>query len=80
MGISIEDIVNGNISSDQLAEYGISSSLLDGIKSSDTVENIIENADIPVSYTHLQLIRRFSLRELVLLMYLRSWDVWTISL
>lgn len=47
MGISIEDIVNGNISSDQLAEYGISSSLLDGIKSSDTVENIIENADIP---------------------------------
>lgn len=47
LGISVDDIVNGNISSDQLAEYGISSSLLDGIKNSGTVENIIENADIP---------------------------------
>lgn len=50
-GISIEDIVNGKISSSDLAKYGISENVLDGLKNggNKTVENVIENADIPES-------------------------------
>lgn len=48
-GISISDIVNGKISSSDLTKYGISENVLDGLKNSgnNTVENAIENADIP---------------------------------
>ena len=31
-GITVEDIVNGNVTGDELAQYGISSSLLDGLQ------------------------------------------------
>ena len=48
-GITIEDIVNGNVSSDDLSKYGISSSLLDGLHEGgkSAVEDAVENADIP---------------------------------
>lgn len=46
-GISIDDIVSGRVSGDELAQYGISSSLLDGLKDSGTVQDAIENAEIP---------------------------------
>ena len=48
-GISIADIVSGKVSSDDLAKYGISANVLDGLKNSgnESVENAIENADIP---------------------------------
>ena len=50
-GISIADIVGGKVSSDDLAKYGISANVLDGLKNSgnESVENAIENADIPES-------------------------------
>lgn len=50
-GISIADIVSGKVSSDDLAKYGISANVLDGLKNSgnESVENVIENADIPES-------------------------------
>ena len=50
-GISIADIVSGKVSSDDLAKYGISANVLDGLKNSgnESVENAIENADIPES-------------------------------
>ena len=48
-GISISDIVNGKISSSDLAKYGISENVLDGLtgSGSSTVKDVIENADIP---------------------------------
>ena len=48
-GISVDDIVNGDISGDELAEYGISSGLLEGLtgESAETTEDMIESADIP---------------------------------
>lgn len=49
-GISIDDIVNGDISGDELEEFGISSGVLEGLtgeSSETTVEEVIENADIP---------------------------------
>ena len=48
---SIADIVSGKVSSDDLAKYGISANVLDGLKNSgnESVENAIENADIPES-------------------------------
>lgn len=48
-GITVEDIVNGNISDDDLAEYGISSSLLDGLKSvaDDVADNVLDAVEIP---------------------------------
>lgn len=48
-GITIEDIVNGNVSSEDLSKYGISSSLLDGLHEGgkSAVEDAVENADIP---------------------------------
>ncbi|OLA25247.1 MAG: hypothetical protein BHW17_02065 [Dorea sp. 42_8] len=50
-GISISDIVNGKIDSSDLAKYGISANVLDGLTggSGSSVENVIENADIPES-------------------------------
>ena len=50
-GISISDIVNGKISSSDLAKYGISENVLDGLtgSGSSTVKDAIENADIPES-------------------------------
>lgn len=47
-GVSIEDIASGKVTGDDLAELGISSSILDGLKKdSGTVENVVENAEIP---------------------------------
>ena len=49
-GISIDDIVNGNISGEVLEKYGISSGVLEGLtgeSSETTAEEVIENADIP---------------------------------
>lgn len=48
-GITIEDIVNGNVSSEDLSKYGISSSLLDGLHEGgkSAVEDAVGNADIP---------------------------------
>ena len=47
-GITIEDIVNGNISKEDLAQYGISGNVLDGLDSGQqTVEQAIEGAEIP---------------------------------
>ena len=48
-GISVADIVNGKISSSDLAKYGISEKVLDGLKNngSSAAESVIENADIP---------------------------------
>lgn len=48
-GISVDDIVSGKISSEALEEYGISSGVLEGATGDggESVENIIENADIP---------------------------------
>ena len=46
-GISIEDIVNERVTGDQLAEYGISSNILDGLKAQGVTEEIVESAEIP---------------------------------
>ena len=48
-GISIDDIVNGEIRSEQLAEYGISKNVLAGLgtEGSTGIEEALENADIP---------------------------------
>lgn len=49
-GISISDIVNGKISSSDLAKYGISENVLDGLTGGgSTVKDAVENADIPES-------------------------------
>lgn len=48
--VTVDDIVNGNVSADQLAGFGISSSLLDGVMGSEQkeqVEQVIEGAEIP---------------------------------
>lgn len=49
LGISVADIVNGKISSADLAKYGISENVLDGLTSGDSseIEKVIENVDIP---------------------------------
>lgn len=46
-GISIEDIVNEKVTGDQLAQYGISSNILDGLKAQGVAEDVVENAEIP---------------------------------
>lgn len=46
-GIKIEDIVNGTISGDDLAKFGISRNILDGLKDRGTVQEIVENVEIP---------------------------------
>nr|WP_076779608.1 CvpA family protein [Lachnoclostridium phocaeense] len=48
VGITVEDIVNGNVTSDELAQYGISSSLLDGLQGDDgDAESVLEGVEIP---------------------------------
>lgn len=48
IGITIQDIINGNISDEELAQYGISSSLLSGLRSgSGDSESVLEGAEIP---------------------------------
>lgn len=48
VGIAIADIVNGNISSEDLAQYGISSSILDGLSIDESVvEKGLESAEVP---------------------------------
>ncbi len=47
-GISIEDIVDGKVTGQQLAEFGISQNILDGIKnnaSDEQAENALESAE-----------------------------------
>ncbi len=47
-GITVEDIVNGNISKSELAKYGISGSVLDGLLASkQSAAEAIEGAEIP---------------------------------
>ena len=48
-GISIEDIVNGSIRSEDLAKYGISSNVLDGLSDDKkgSIEDAINEAEIP---------------------------------
>lgn len=48
-GITVEDIVNGNISKSELAKYGISGSVLDGLLSGqkEAVSEAVEGAEIP---------------------------------
>ncbi|MCI9216475.1 CvpA family protein [Lachnospiraceae bacterium 42-17] len=46
-GIKIEDIVNGKVSGDDLAQYGISRNILDGLKDRGAVQEVIENVEIP---------------------------------
>ncbi len=46
-GISIEDIVSGRVTGDELAQYGISSSILDGLKNDDSAEAAVMGAEIP---------------------------------
>ena len=48
VGITVEDIVNGNVTSDELAQYGISSSLLDGLQGGgEEAQSILEDVEIP---------------------------------
>ena len=48
VGITVEDIVNGNVTSDELAQYGISSSLLDGLQGeAGETESLLEGVEIP---------------------------------
>ena len=47
-GIKIEDIVNGDISKDQLSKYGISGNVLDGLNSKkQEVQDVLEETEIP---------------------------------
>lgn len=51
-GITVQDIVDGNVSSEDLSKYGISSNVLDGLRQSgvdedSTVEDLINSAEIP---------------------------------
>lgn len=47
-GIKIEDIVNGDVSKDQLSKYGISGNVLDGLNSKkQEVQESIEETEIP---------------------------------
>ena len=48
-GISIDDIVNGNVTSSDLAQFGISGDLLDGLQGEEgtAMEDIITSAEIP---------------------------------
>lgn len=47
--ITIEDIVSGNVSKEDLAKFGVSGSVLDGLKSSgrQTTQDAVEQAEIP---------------------------------
>lgn len=47
-GITVEDIVNGNISKSELAKYGISGSVLDGLLAGQqSAAEAVEDAEIP---------------------------------
>lgn len=46
-GISIEDIVEGRVSKSELAQYGISGNVLDGVNSGRVTQEVIDEADIP---------------------------------
>lgn len=46
-GLSVQDIVEGKISGEDLAKYGISSKILDGLNSGEDVEEALEGAEIP---------------------------------
>lgn len=48
-GITIDDIINGNISSEDLARFGISSDVLNGLQGEEgaSMEDIITSAEIP---------------------------------
>lgn len=49
-GVTVDDIVNGKITGEQLKQFGISSSILDGVNGGDVSEaakDAIQNADIP---------------------------------
>lgn len=49
-GVTVDDIVNGKITGEQLKQFGISSSILDGVNGEDVSEaakDAIQNADIP---------------------------------
>ncbi len=39
-GVSVDDIVNGKITGEQLAQYGISSSILDGVNNDEVSEEV----------------------------------------
>lgn len=46
LGISIDDIIDGKVTGEELSEYGISSSILDGLKAGN-VQEVIEEAEVP---------------------------------
>lgn len=48
-GVSVDDILNGNITSEDLEKFGVSGSILDGLngEASKEVEEAINNAEIP---------------------------------
>lgn len=48
-GVTIDDIVEGRISSEDLAQYGISSNVLDGLNATQqsTIEDALNEAEIP---------------------------------
>ena len=47
-GVTVEDIVNGNVTDDELAQYGISRSLLDGLRAGgEQAQAALEGAEIP---------------------------------
>lgn len=46
-GISIADIASGEVTGDDLAKFGISSSVLDGLENKENMEDIVEDAEIP---------------------------------
>jgi len=46
-GITVEDIVNGNVSDEMLQQYGISPDIFDGHVSTEEVEQSIMEAEIP---------------------------------
>lgn len=46
LGISIDDIIDGKVTGEELSKYGISSSILDGLKAG-SVQEAIEEAEVP---------------------------------
>ena len=53
-GITIKDIVEGKVSKSELAQYGISGSVLDGVNSGQrTAQEVLDETDIPEVYKKL---------------------------
>ena len=46
-GITVEDIVNGNVSDEMLQQYGISPDIFDGHVSTEEAEQSIMEAEVP---------------------------------